>query len=154
MPYQSKNERKQGCWIKMESNIPCHVSMCCSPFSPTYLKYSCVMLTSMVWMHHRAEAWLNWITVPTLLHGMLPWHVWDPSSSPCQLIWSRSWPSQSKRSQGPAAEQVNHILRRPDSQAGTTLETLLLSYLFPVTLSNFISPLVPTQTDHYLIFNF
>lgn len=61
IPYQSKNERNQGCWIKVESSIPCHVPMCCSPFSPTYLKYSCVMLTSAVWMQHRAEAWLNWI---------------------------------------------------------------------------------------------
>lgn len=48
IPYQSKNERNQGCWIKVESSIPCHVPMCCSPFSPTYLKYSCVMLTSAV----------------------------------------------------------------------------------------------------------
>lgn len=52
--------------------------------------------------------------VPTLLHG-IPWHVWDPSLSPCPLIWSRSWPSRSKRSRGLPAEQVNHISRRHDS---------------------------------------
>lgn len=95
--------------------------------------------------------------VPRLLHGMLPWYVWDPGSSPCHLIWSRSWPSQSKRSHGLAAEEVNHILRRHDGLAallpGITQDTLLIlppSY----DLEQLCLPTCPHSTWPLLQFHF
>lgn len=95
--------------------------------------------------------------VPTLVHGMLPWHLRDPSLSPCHLIWWRSWSSQSKRSHGLATEQVNHILGRHDGPVallpGTTLETLLILSL-PSALEQLCLPTCPHSTWPLLQFYF
>lgn len=94
---------------------------------------------------------------PTLLHGMLPCQVWDPGLSPCHLIWSRSWHSQSKRSHGMAEEQVNHILRRHEGLAallpGTVLETLLILPL-PYDFEQLYIPICPHSTWPLLQFYF
>lgn len=151
-----KMKKKPGMLNQSGKQHPMHAPMRCSPFSPTYLKYSCVMLTSVVQMNHRAKL-DNTQCVLTLLHGMLPWHVCDPGSSPCYLTWSRSWPSQSKRSHGLAAEQVNHILRRHEDLAallpGTTPETLLILPL-PYDLDQLYLPTCPHSTWPLLQFYF
>lgn len=84
---------------------------------------------------------------------MLPLHVWDPCSSPCHPIWSRSLPSLTKRAYNLAAEEVTLMLRRHDGLAvilpGITQETLLIlpvSYdldkLHLFTCSHSTSPLL------------
>lgn len=80
-----------------------------------------------------------------------------PGSSLCHLIWSRSSASQSKRSHGLAAEQVNHILRRHEGLAallpGTTLETLFILPL-PYDLEQLHLPTCPHSTWPLLQFYF